>query len=89
MSFLDENMVVTDDPNKAAALAKKGVMVKLVDSVDEKLDPVGEEDDDINNDGGISYVLTLLSIPAMGFVAIMCLFLAFYSQPISNLLQWV
>jgi hypothetical protein len=53
MSFLDENMVVTDDPNKAAALAKKGVMVKLVDSVDEKLDPVGEEDDDINNDGKV------------------------------------
>ena len=53
MSFLDENMVVTDDPNKAAALAKKGVMVKLVDSVDEKLDPVGKEDDDINNDGKV------------------------------------
>ena len=51
MSFLDENMVVTDDPAKAEALAKKGVMVKLVDSVDEKLDPVGKEDDDINNDG--------------------------------------
>ena len=53
MSFLDENMVVTDDPAKAEALAKKGVMVKLVDSVDEKLDPVGKEDDDINNDGKV------------------------------------
>ena len=53
MSFLDENMVVTDDPTKAAALAKQGVMVKLVDSVDEKLDPVGKEDDDINNDGKV------------------------------------
>ena len=51
MSFLDENMVVTDDPAKAEALAKKGVMVKLVDSVDEKLDPVGKEDGDIDNDG--------------------------------------
>ena len=46
-------MVVTDDPAKAEALAKKGVMVKLVDSVDEKLDPVGKEDDDINNDGKV------------------------------------
>ncbi len=54
MSFLDENMVVTDDPAKAEALAKKGVMVKLVDSVDEKLDPVGKEDDDINNDGKVN-----------------------------------
>jgi len=54
MSFLDENMVVTDDPAKAEALAKKGVMVKLVDSVDEKLDPIGKEDDDINNDGKIN-----------------------------------
>ena len=53
MSFLDENMVVTDDPTKAAALAKQGVMVKLVDSVDEKLDPVGKEDDDIDNDGDV------------------------------------
>jgi len=53
MSFLDENMVVTDDPAKAEALAKKGVMVKLVDSVDEKLDPIGKEDDDINNDGKV------------------------------------
>ena len=53
MSFLDENMVVTDDPAKAEALAKKGVMVKLVDSVDEKLDPVGKEDGDIDNDGDV------------------------------------
>ena len=28
-------------------------MVKLVDSVDEKLDPVGKEDDDIDNDGDV------------------------------------
>ena len=43
--------------------------------------------DDINNDGGISYVLTLLSIPAMGFVSIMCLFLAFYSQNLREKIQ--
>jgi len=53
MSFLNENMVITDDPSKAADLAKQGITVKLVDSVDEKLDPVGKEDDDINNDGKI------------------------------------
>jgi hypothetical protein len=45
--------IETDDPKQAEEMAKKGMTVKLVKPgmTTEDLDPIGQEDDDINNDG--------------------------------------
>ena len=45
--------ITTDDPNQAADLVKKGLNVNLVKPglANEDLDPVGQEDADIDNDG--------------------------------------
>jgi hypothetical protein len=45
--------IETDDPKQAEEMAKKGMTVKLVkpSMTTEDLDPIGQEDDDINNDG--------------------------------------
>ena len=50
MSFLDEEVVTTDDPNKAEQLAKKGVKVNLVDKVSEKKGKDLDGDGDIDSD---------------------------------------
>jgi len=49
MSFLDEEVVTTDDPNKAEQLAKKGVKVNLVDKVSEKKGRDMDGDGDIDS----------------------------------------
>ena len=45
--------IETDDPKQAEEMAKKGMTVKLVKPgmTTEKLDPIGHEDADIDNDG--------------------------------------
>ena len=45
--------IETEDPKQAEEMAKKGMTVKLVKPgmTTEDLDPVGQEDDDIDNDG--------------------------------------
>ena len=45
--------IETEDPAQAETMAKKGMNVKLVKPgmATEELDPVGQEDNDIDNDG--------------------------------------